>query len=476
MIRFLPVLATAALLLCAPPAQAASESGDAGDLPATAQDLASEDVVHIDGAFDSATDVDMYRLCLPGGRTFSASTVGGTTVDTQLFLFDSAGLGVYGNDDSGGTRQSLLPAGHPLTPQAAGQYHLAVGPFNRDPSSPGGSIFPALGTVLAPTEAGAAQPVSEWTGRLSGGGPYRVTLTGATCTPPDTTAPTVDLRSPLDGAQVARGGEVKADFSCADEAGGSGLASCVGSVADGALLDTSVLGPVGVTVTARDAAGNETVVTHTVSVVARDESAPAVDLRSPLDGAVYLLDEHVVADYGCADEPGGSGLASCVGTVADGAAVDTSSVGERSFRVDASDVAGNTAVARSVYRVVYDFEGFLWPVRDRPYANRWVAGVPVPIRFELGGDQGLDVVEDGWPQVAEIPCGSHEEPASGEPARHPRWFRELVFRKRRARYVFLWRTRRDWAGSCRQFMLRLDDGTVRRADFEFAGRRRGLFF
>ena len=154
MIRFLPVLATAALLLCAPPAQAASESGDAGDLPATAQDLASEDVVHIDGAFDSATDVDMYRLCLPGGRTFSASTVGGTTVDTQLFLFDSAGLGVYGNDDSGGTRQSLLPAGHPLTPQAAGQYHLAVGPFNRDPSSPGGSIFPALGTVLAPTEAG----------------------------------------------------------------------------------------------------------------------------------------------------------------------------------------------------------------------------------------------------------------------------------------------------------------------------------
>lgn len=391
MIRIPVVLATAALLLCAPPAQAAGESGDAGDLPTTAQDLSAAGVVQIDGAFDSATDVDMYRLCLPGGRTFSASTVGGTTVDTQLFLFDAAGLGVYGNDDTDGTRQSLLPSGHPLTPQAAGEYYLAVGPFNRDPSSAGGSIFSALGPVLAPTETGASQPVSEWTGRLSGGGPYRVTLTGATCTPPDTTA-------------------------------------------------------------------------------------PAVDLRSPLEGAVYLLEEDVVADYGCADEPEGSGLASCVGTVADGAAVDTSSVGERSFRVDASDVAGNTALARTVYRVVYEFEGFLWPVRNRPYANRWVAGVPVPIRFELGGEQGLDVVEDGWPQVAEIPCGSHEEPASGEPAHHPRWFRELVFRKRRARYVFLWRTRRDWAGSCRQFILRLDDGTVRRADFEFGGRRRGLFF
>ena len=58
---------------------------------------------------------------------------------------------------------------------------------------------------------------------------------------------------------------------------------------------------------------------------------------------------------------------------------------------------------------------------------------------------------------------------------HPRWFRELAYRKRKARYLFLWRTERDWAGSCRQFMLTLDDGTVRRADFAFLGRPRGLW-
>jgi hypothetical protein len=160
--------------------------------------------------------------------------------------------------------------------------------------------------------------------------------------------------------------------------------------------------------------------------------------------------------------------------VADGAALDTRSVGETTFRVDAADAAGNSRVARSVYRVVYDFEGFLWPVRNRPGTNRWPAGVSVPIRFELGRGQGLDVVEEGWPQVAEVECGSRAEPSSGEPARHPRWFRDLVFRRRTARYVFLWRTERAWAGTCRQFMLRLKDGTVHRADFEFVDRRRVL--
>jgi hypothetical protein len=382
MIRFPLALAAAALLLFAPMAAAAAETGDAGDLLPGAQDLTSGGVTQIDGNFANSSDVDLYRLCLPGGGSFSASTVGGSVVDTQLFLFDSSGRGVYGNDDDGSSRQSTLPAGDPLTPEAAGEYYLAVAPYNRDPNSDAGPIFASLGPVLAPTGIGGEQPVSGWSGRVSGMGPYRVVLTGASCVAPDSTPPTIDLRTPFDGAE-------------------------------------------------------------------------------------YLLDEDVAADYGCTDEPGGSGLVSCVGTVADGDPVDTSSVGERTFEVDAADAAANTAVARSVYRVVYDFEGFLWPVRNPPATNHWRAGLPVPIRFELDGDRGRDVIEEGWPQVAQIECGSGAEPASGEPARHPRWFRELAFRKRTARYVFLWRTRREWAGTCRRFLLRLNDGTVKRADFEF---------
>jgi hypothetical protein len=466
-LRIPTALAILSLLVLAPVAAAADEDGDAGGLPATAQDLTGAGVNTINGTLDDA-DIDMYEVCVDGGGTFSASSVGGTSVDTQLFLFDSSGRGVYANDDETEdvVSQSLLPSGHALTPQARGEYYLAVGAYNIDPLGAEEPIFGPGTGVVGPTGPGGGEPVSGWGGRSGGPGPYTLTLTGATCAPPpDTTPPTVDLRSPAQGAVVKLGEAVAVDFSCADE-GGSGVASCDGTVPNGSLLDTSAPGPVSVTVTARDNAGNEASVTHTVTVLASDLVAPTIGLLTPLDGAAYLLDQQVRADYACADT-GGSGLASCTGPVPDGAYLDTGSVGARDFTVAAADGAGNTAAATARYRVIYDFEAFLWPVRNRPRVNTVVAGRSVPIRFELGGNQGLDVIEDGWPQVAVVGCDFSAEPEAGEPARHPRWFRELVYRKSKRRYAMVWQTDRRWAGSCRQFMLKLKDGTVRRADFKF---------
>ena len=135
---------TAALSLALPAgAFAASENGDAGELPGTAQDLTSAPVDAIDGSIGGDSDQDLYRVCLEGGGGFSATTVGGSELDTQLFLFDANGLGVYANDDSQATRQSTLPALDPRTPAAPGVYLLAVTPYDRDPRSPAGAIFPA---------------------------------------------------------------------------------------------------------------------------------------------------------------------------------------------------------------------------------------------------------------------------------------------------------------------------------------------
>jgi hypothetical protein len=464
-LRIPTALAILSLLALAPTAGAADENGDAGDLPVTAQDLTGSGVATINGAIADATDIDMYRVCVDGGGTFSASSVGGTSVDTQLFLFDSSGRGVYANDDQmDGVVQSVLPAGHALAPQARGEYFLAVGAYNLDPLGAGEPIFGPGTGVVGPTGPGGGEPVSGWGGRPGGPGPYALSLTGARCAPlPDTTPPTVDLRSPADGAVVNVGETVVVDFSCADE-GGSELASCDGTLPDGGLLDTSAPGSRTVTVTARDNAGNQASVTHRVTVLSSDLTAPTISLLAPLDGAVYLLDQKVRAEYSCADEAGGSGLVSCAGPVADGAYLDNASVGPREFTVTAADGAGNSAAATARYRVVYDFEGFLWPVRNRPRVNVWVAGRSVPIRFELGGNQGLDVIEDGWPLVAVVGCDFTSEPEFGEPARHPR---ELVYRKSKKRYSLVWKTDRRWAGTCRQFMLKLKDGTVRRADFRF---------
>lgn len=87
---------------------------------------------------------------------------------------------------------------------------------------------------------------------------------------PDTQAPTIDLRTPADGAQYTVGDAVDADYSCAD-AGGSGLASCTGDVADGDPLDTSTAGTFDFTVVARDGAGHETTVTNSYTVNAPPE-------------------------------------------------------------------------------------------------------------------------------------------------------------------------------------------------------------
>ena len=301
-------------------------------------------------------------------------------MDTQLFLLDSGGRGVYANDDSDGTSQSRLPAGSPLTPQAGGIYHLALTPYNRDPESSLGAIFPDLPGLLGPTGLGGLQPLASWNGRPGDSGAYSIALTGAGCLAPDSTPPTVDLRTPVDGAKLELGERVEVDYSCADEEGGSGLASCVGAPADGALLDTSRVGPVSTTVTALDNAGNQAAVTHTAAVV-------------------------------------------------------------------------------------YDFRGFFSPVRNPPRTTRWRAGKPVPIRFGLGGDQGRDVIEEGWPRVAAVECGSGAAPADGAGARVSK------LRYHAGKYWLWWKTDRRWKGSCRQFLLKLEDGTVRRAEFRFKHHR-----
>jgi hypothetical protein len=634
-------LAVAVSLGLAPSAFAVSESGDAGDLPSTAQDLGSGAVTSILGSFPGGGDVDVYRVCLTDGASFSATTssVGPPPLDTQLFLLDANGFGVYSNDDAAiGERNSRLPSNHRFSPTAPGVYFIALSSFNNDPQSDAGEIFPDLfSTSLYPdmvvdaAGVGADEPIVGWSGPTRGPpGLYRITVTGTMgC---DAVPPTVDLRSPADGSHVKQNAPLEVDFSCADT-GGSGLASCVGSVADGALLDTSTLGDVSVTVTARDHAGNQTVVTNTVTVV--DETKPTISVTTPPAGATYELGTQVLADYACADEPNGSGVDSCEGTVADGAAVDTGSLGQKTFTVNASDHAGNTesksvsytvvdtkapsidvttpapgavygvgeqvaadyscsdggsgvascvgsvadgapldtgspgqktftvnatdnagnpasksvgysvrdssapsiafanptdgavyalgqkvvagyscadepngsgvatcegtlpvgakldtsrvgaktftvrtsdragnAASRTVsYSVAYDFDGFLWPLVNPPRVNRWKAGLPVPVRFSLGSYRGSAPVAAGYPKVAPVSCSGGGEAAGSEKAGGSWTKRSVHASKHRAwTYMFLWKTEKNWAGGCRQLVLKLDDGTVHRVDVQFEGR------
>jgi hypothetical protein len=121
-------------------------------------------------------------------------------------------------------------------------------------------------------------------------------------------------------------------------------------------------------------------------------SPPTITLTTPPEGAVYLLNQAVAADYACQDESG-AGLASCVGDVADGAPVDTSTVGANTFTVTAADTAGNVSSVTHSYGVVYDFSGFLEPVKNPNTVNTGKAGRTYPVKWQLRDASGAFVTD-----------------------------------------------------------------------------------
>lgn len=81
----------------------------------------------------------------------------------------------------------------------------------------------------------------------------------------------------------------------------------------------------------------------------QDTTAPTITLTSPL-AATYARNQAVNAHYTCADAD--SGIASCHGPVNDGDAIDTSTLGEHTFTVHATDNSGNPAEQSVTYTVV----------------------------------------------------------------------------------------------------------------------------
>jgi hypothetical protein len=181
----LGILALACLGMLVPAAivQAAAwaEIGDAIDLLPGQNTLGVGSLDLITGEINTSLDKDMYRIKIDDPAVFSAQVLaGGTLLDTQLFLFDSAGLGVYANDDSTAVNPlSLLPAGDPAGPIAAGIYLLTISGRDNDPTAAALEIFadgiPGVQTPLI------AAPVDGWSAGFSVfGGTYTIELTGAT--------------------------------------------------------------------------------------------------------------------------------------------------------------------------------------------------------------------------------------------------------------------------------------------------------
>jgi endonuclease G len=80
-----------------------------------------------------------------------------------------------------------------------------------------------------------------------------------------------------------------------------------------------------------------------------DRKKPGITLTTPANGGVYQLNKTVAAAFNCTD--GGSGATACTGTAANGAAINTSSVGAKTFSVTATDAVGNATSTTVSYTV-----------------------------------------------------------------------------------------------------------------------------
>src|SRR5206468_2097271 len=141
---------------------------------------------------------------------------------------------------------------------------------------------------------------------------------------------TVAIAAPLAGGRYAKTADVRASFSCTDA--DSGIQSCSGTVASGASINTATLGAHAFTVTARDRNGN--IATRTVNyTVVSDQVRPTISIAAPTASGRYGQGALVAARFTCSDDAGGSGIATCTGTAADGTALDTRALGPHTFTV-----------------------------------------------------------------------------------------------------------------------------------------------
>jgi len=96
-----------------------------------------------------------------------------------------------------------------------------------------------------------------------------------------------------------------------------------------------------------------------------DAEPPTVTIARPKEGASFKQHKVVLANYKCADKGKGSGLDTCVGDVPFGSPIDTSSAGNHTFTVTATDKAGNSTTVTHHYTVTAPATAF------RSAIGRW---------------------------------------------------------------------------------------------------------
>jgi hypothetical protein len=419
---------------------------------------------------DSASDVAVS----PAQSSFSASNVsltlsGGDNASKTVYLrvYDAAG-NTAGADDAIGldTTRPTISASAVLdgtttayTPGTWTNKSVAVSFQCADSLSGVAASTVAGGTVSA---EGANQSVTS-SGSCTDNAGNAADAATFSDIDVDKTKPTISAAATTNPNGAGwYNSNVTVQFTCDDALSG---------IATGACPTNETLSSEGTAVsstaqTVTDIAGNVSTQSNVVTVKIDKTEPTLAPTISPTQGLLnnvptVLLNSTPTASPNASDGLSGIASQSC-------GAVNTSSVGPKSVTCTATDVAGNTKTATLNYSVIYNWTGFFQPIDNTPTVNKAKAGSSIPVKFNLGGNQGLNIFATGSPGSAPITCGTAPSDDIETYATATAGGSTLTYDTAANQYVYVWKTESAWAGSgCRQLTVRLTDGTTHTAVFNF---------
>jgi hypothetical protein len=153
---------------------------------------------------------------------------------------------------------------------------------------------------------------------------------------------------------------------------------------------------------------------------------------------------------------------------------DTAVESDETFFVNISNVTGATVsdgqglgTIRNDDSTGFNFTGFFQPIDNSPTVNTVNAGQAIPVKFSLGGYQGMGIFSAGYPVSQMIPCSAGSSTDAIEET-VTAGTSNLSYDATNDQYKYVWKTDRAWKGTCRKLILKFSDGvTTREARFQF---------
>jgi hypothetical protein len=402
------------------------------------------------GTFD-VVDEDLVATCAPAsGSTFA---VGSTTVTCNA-------TDASGNAANPTTFQVTV---HDLTPPAL----TVPDPIIEEATGPGGAtvtftasaidIVDGVVPVTCVPPTGSTFALGATTVNCSATDAAGNTANGSfTVTVQDTTPPSLQLPASFSKEATSAAGAAASFIVTASDIVDTDVEIACSPVSG----STFALGTTTVDCTATDDSGNATPGAFTVTVV--DTTPPAIAPHADVD-AIALSNSNAVVTYTnptATDIVDGPVTVTCAP-----ASGSTFQAGATAVTCTAEDARHNTATSTFNVNVTYAFGGFFRPVDNLPMANVVKAGQAIPVKFTLGGDQGLSIFTTGYPKAVAVSCGSAYQDAIEETVTAGN--STLTYDTGTQQYHYVWKTDKGWGGTCRQLQIKFRDGTTRTALFNF---------